>query len=683
MASIGPPGAFLDQYGRVVSFDPNNSNLLIVWGYASPVSGGAAAPGPIAAAAATGVNPVETSYALYGHNIPLLVLGRERVGGDIISGPVIDTGLAYGINSFGVQADPTRTLTLIEIAFDSDVVWEGSCVGDPSGPVTPDPTGFRTEVFTCRFYTGSLTQSADSLETAAYGANAVAYVGQVLLAIDGLPLANTKFKKYPYISGRFVDQDGEAINFGEAFERLAYGPYVGLTSAQFETVDITDGSADGGFIITQDAEFLGLIQQYGRFYRNWDILQTDKLRIVDRGADTTPDIVLDKSNLMGQVTIARAEPDSIPRELILQTIDPDADYTIVPSKASFPRDAVAVSSSVKTETQYLPMVMDAATRQAVVTFTKYSEEIARKRITCTAMIRGLEIEPGALLGLTDLATGISDETYKVKETTHGANHTVEIVAESFMDCQTSPVLNLCGDPVPSMVSNLMGWYDASCPASLTLSGFDIHAVADGSGNGNNMVKVGSSNWPQYQSTGFNGGAHPYFLFTSSDIAALGTPIAFPMGSGNTLTAWYVGTFSIIGGSAGGRVMSYAVNGGSDFNNAGFWNVNANSSRFTSTLERNLIDNTSNTGTGDPDGHRLIFTIDSAGAMTTYLDGVANAASSSPGNWTPGGGLCLGVDAYGGSQFWRGRLAEAGVALSYTSPTNVAALDLYLKNKWGL
>src|SRR4051812_2909007 len=35
--------------------------------------------------ASTGVNANETSYALYGHTIPLIALGRGRVGGDIIS----------------------------------------------------------------------------------------------------------------------------------------------------------------------------------------------------------------------------------------------------------------------------------------------------------------------------------------------------------------------------------------------------------------------------------------------------------------------------------------------------------------------------------------------------------------------------------------------------------------------
>ncbi|WP_439399094.1 LamG domain-containing protein [Bradyrhizobium sp. PMVTL-01] len=420
-------------------------------GWESPVMQ-MAAPTGIAVSASTGVAPTDTQYALYGHIIPLLVLGRGRVGGDIISGPWVSSGAASGINSFGVQADPTRILTLIEIAFDSEVVWVGSCVGNAAGPVTPSSSGFKVEPFTCRFYTGSLTQSADSLETTNFGANAVAYRGQVLLAIENLPLSKTKFNRYPYISCRFVDQDGQAVNFGEAFERLAYSPYVGLTTDQFETIGITDGVADGGFIITQDTEFLQLVQQFKRFYPNWDILQTDKLRIVDRGSTTSADINLDIDRLSGTITTNRQGPDTVKKDLELSTIDLDADYTIVPSTAQRPRDPVAVTTSVGKDAAYLPVIMDAATRLSIVTFAKYHEEVARKTITGTAMAVAMEIEPGTLVAIRDLGDDFNNETFKIMETTHGPNYMVEFVAAAIMGC-TIPN----ADPYLSYVVLLMGY----------------------------------------------------------------------------------------------------------------------------------------------------------------------------------------------------------------------------------
>src|SRR6185369_11213296 len=164
--------------------------------------------------------------------------------------------------------------------------------------------------FTYRFYGGTLIQAADALETLHFGANAVAYRPQMLLAFENLPLANTKFGKVPYVAAVIGDATGDDVNYGEAFQRLAYSPWVGYTSAQFETTGITDGLVSGGLIFAQDTEFLRAIQQFGRFYPSWDILQTDKLRIVDR-ATVTADITLNKTRLMDKVVITRQEPNSV------------------------------------------------------------------------------------------------------------------------------------------------------------------------------------------------------------------------------------------------------------------------------------------------------------------------------------------------------------------------------------
>lgn len=382
----------------------------------------------------TGVNPTETSYALYGHIVPLLALGQGRIGGDIIVGPWLDGTSVSGINSFGVQADPTRVLTLVEIAFDSQVVWQGTCVGDPNGPVTPDASGFTVEPFTCRFYTGSLTQPADALETSHWGVDAVAYRGQPLLAIDGLPIAATKFRKYPYIACKFVDEDGEAVNFGELFERIAYSPYCGLTSDDFETDGITDGVANGGIIITDNIDFLSLLQQFCRFYPTWDLLQTDKLRLVDRGDVVTPDITLDETMLIDDVTVTRQGEDTRRKDIELTTIDPDADYTLVPFPTNRPRSPIAVTNSVGKDSVYLPVVMDSSTRAAVATLANYHEEHSRRAISFKSMFRGFEIEPGTRVRLRDIGGNFRSETFKVEQTLHGANYTVEITAAPILKC---------------------------------------------------------------------------------------------------------------------------------------------------------------------------------------------------------------------------------------------------------
>jgi hypothetical protein len=397
--------------GPVYGFDSGQGMIYYSFGV-----GGA---GPGNAGTVTGVNPVETAYSLYGHPVPLSVFGVGRIGGEIISGPWIENGLASFIISFGVPADPAGTRDLRQIAFDSEIVWENGT--------------FNTEPFTYRFYGGTLTQAADALETTHFGADAVAYRPQMLLAFENLPLANTKFKKIPYVAAVIGDATGDDVNLGEAFERIAYSPWVGWTSAQFETVGITDGLVSGGLIITQQAEFLQTIQQFGRFYPKWDILQTDKLRISDRGANVSADITLDKSRLMGQVVLSRQEPNSTPRELELTTIDPDADYTLLPSTARQPRVPVSVTTSVKKDTAYLPAIMHASIRQSVATYALYHEDQARKKISFTAMAYGLEIEPGDLAAIS-LGDDFNDDVYKIIETLHTVSHTVECTAEALLRC---------------------------------------------------------------------------------------------------------------------------------------------------------------------------------------------------------------------------------------------------------
>jgi Concanavalin A-like lectin/glucanases superfamily/Putative phage tail protein len=411
---------FWDEHGKIFAFQYT--------GNFGPVSN-------TTVSTSTGVNPTETSYSLFGHVIPLS-LGKVRIGGEIIAGPWVENGLATFCISFGYPADPADSRTLLEIAFDSEVVWENG--------------SFNTEPFTYRYYPGTLTQAADPVEVSHYGADAVAYRPQILLWFENLPLASTKFQKIPYVAALIADSSAGEVNFGTAFEALAYSPWLNYTSADFETVDITDGVSNGGIIIAENTEFLSLIQQFGRFYRNWNILQTDKLRIVDHGARVNPDIVLDRSGLMNQITLARAEPTSVPRVLELSTIDPDQDYTIIPSKAVRTLEPVNVSASISTESVYLPVVMDAFTRTAIVTYTKYLEDVARKRISVTAMMTGLEIEPGDILAISDLGTDFEDTAFKVIETVHGANYSVEITGESYFNCKI-------GDPYWAGVVLLLGF----------------------------------------------------------------------------------------------------------------------------------------------------------------------------------------------------------------------------------
>ncbi len=461
-------------------------------------------PPPAAVAAATGVNPIETSYSLYGHTIPLSVFGVGRIGGEIIAGPWVSGGLASFIISFGVPADPTGTRDIREIAFDSEVVWTTS---GASGVTTSAGGTFTTEAFTFNFKGGTLTQTVTSLETLYFGTQANAYRPQIILEFINLPLAGTKFNKIPYVSAVIGDASGNDVNLGEAFERLAASPWVGFT--QFETSGITDGLVDGGLIITQDTEFLQLIQQFGRFYPQWDILQTDKLRIVDRGATVTADIALDATRLTGAIATTRQGQDTIKKDLELSTIDPDADYTIVPSKAQRPRDPVTVTTSVGKDSAYLPAIMDASTRTALVTLAKYHEEVTRKTISGTAMAYGLEIEPGDLVTLYDLGDEFTDETFKIIETLHGANYTVEFTAQAILKCFFGD-----GDPHWAHVVLLMGYEGAN--GSSGSPGFDDESITMKGTAATSFTPTISTAQADFGASSINLTSGPIFYAANSD-----------------------------------------------------------------------------------------------------------------------------------------------------------------------
>src|SRR5258706_741130 len=117
------------------------------------------------------------------------------------------------------------------------------------------------------------------------------------------------------------------------------------------------------------------------------------------------------------------------------------------------------------------------------------------------------------------------------------------------------------------------WDASNCP-SLTLSGPDILSVADGSGGGNTMTPAGTGHKPQYNATGFN--SRPAMVFTATDLGAF-EAASFPIGTGNTLTVWYVGTLANNASQPFGRFMSYTKPAAAaDFDNVGLFALTRNS-----------------------------------------------------------------------------------------------------------
>jgi hypothetical protein len=647
----------------------DSTTYALTW--ESPPGWGMPVPTGQALSKATGVNPTETSYALYGHTIPLTVFGVGRIGGEIISGPWIENGSASFCISFGYPADPTGTRTLREIAFDSEVVWTLA-------------NGFSNEGFTYRFYGGTYTQAADPLETTHFGSNAVAYRPQILIWFENLPLANTKFGKIPYVSAVFADSSGDDVNLGEAFERLAASPWVNL--AEFETTGITDGLVSGGLIITQQVEFLQLIQQFGRFYQSWDILQTDKLRIVDRGSTVTADINLDKSSLMGDVSFARVDSNTVPRSLELSTIDPDSDYQIVPSTAAFPRDPVVISAAIKAEKAYLPAIMDSSTRMAIVTFAKYREEMARKKLSATAMIKGLEIEPGDLVGISGLGDDFpGGEVFKVVETLHGANYSVEFTAEAILNCTPAGIATPEECPLLPALTGMIARWDSSVSDSMTLTpdgtgNYSVSLWEDQSGS-NNLSTTLIGNDPLYIADGYNS-SYPCVYFSAFQFKSLFCD-PFSMGTGNELTIF--GAVRIDNEDMPSAILAayFAPGHAHEYDNAGSFVIERPGT--TSTLEFIRNSQTSTASITLDATFRFVITLKSDGTFKFYINGsLVDTVTTTAASFVNGGALWIGANPTASlfHSFLGGAIAEMGICTSWHDASVVADIDAHLACKWG-
>lgn len=231
--------------------------------------------------------------------------------------------------------------------------------------------------------------------------------------------------------------------------------------------------------------------------------------------------------------------------------------------------------------------------------------------------------------------------------------------------------------LPASLTGLIGWWDASVTASLTLSGTDILNVADQSGGSNGLTWTGFAK-PIYNATGFN--SKPAFTFNGS-LANAFTNTSFPLGTGNTLTCWYVGNLTSATAYTDAGIISYTGAGqAADWQNLGSFVVSRPGSSATNQqITRNVV--IANVPCSANANHRVIATINSSGVMTMYIDGVAQTPNTCSGNWTSPGTLNIGRSQ--GAAYWSGPVGEIGIATDYSDATTVAQLDIYLKNKWGL
>ena len=232
---------------------------------------------------------------------------------------------------------------------------------------------------------------------------------------------------------------------------------------------------------------------------------------------------------------------------------------------------------------------------------------------------------------------------------------------------------------PRNLNGLLGWWDASVTASLSLSGSTILTIADQSGGGNTMGQFSANAEPIYNATGLN--SRPSMMFTASLGHALESSGLFNLGTGNTLTLFAV-AFMNSAAQSFARLISYTAGGQShDYDNAGSFTLTRSSTSNAMVLSR-ASGATGAAAVSLSTPFRIIVTITSGGVTTIYINGVSAASGTIAGNFISGGRLNFGVGHLDAGT-WDGAISEIGVATGFTGSVDVASLDSYLQNKWGL
>ena len=158
---------------------------------------------------------------------------------------------------------------------------------------------------------------------------------------------------------------------------------------------------------------------------------------LSNGSNVAPSFLFNRDSIISDdqaLIVSRAGATAQKREHELIAIDPDQDYTAVPSLSQIPRNPMIISAAVGKETATVPLVIDASTRQALATFSQNYEENARRKVAFKVRASEYEIEPGDLFALTDIADGFDNEVFKVTQTTHGANWVVDVEGEAILRC---------------------------------------------------------------------------------------------------------------------------------------------------------------------------------------------------------------------------------------------------------
>ncbi len=246
--------------------------------------------------------------------------------------------------------------------------------------------------------------------------------------------------------------------------------------------------------------------------------------------------------------------------------------------------------------------------------------------------------------------------------------------------------NISSAPAGPPVTGLVGWYDSSVFSSLTIDVSNFcNNVADLSGSGNDLsrstspVSFGS---PVYSATGLNSRPTLEFFSTGNgDALACALPFAF--GTSDAYTQFFVGTLN--NASTNYAMFNcYLATGQANYANNLCWTIprDATTTRILTGRNATTLSTADLSAYDTP--RRVIAVYKSNGTNTLYIDGVAGTpgTGASSTNFGTTGTFMVGNIFSAGIEGLTGNISEMGVC-NADNTANVAALDTFLKNKWGL
>lgn len=355
---------------------------------------------------------------IIGKDIPIFVGGQALMGCRIYEGPFYYTEASVNLVDLivgcAVTATPSATRTISSLRLNGTL-----SATSPDGGVTWSGIGTSFADLEISIRTGTEDQLPFASSIARYGSKAVPYRSHICAEIKKIPISVFN-NQYPFVSLPIYET--ASLTRNNALAALAR--YARYNDDEFE---FQVSGSDQFWIVAQQSDFIGYMQQLRRIFRNWNITTTDKLRVFENDSDAGIDAVLTRSNT-SNIKFSKFDTLSIPRHRSYGFIDVerDNDFNSVPAtKERFP---VPLTASQETETIELPIGTTASSAKADVNKSLLIDDIARTRMAATVNQSLYGIEPGDIVSFED-DPNISFLGRVVKRARNSADFTVDIECE--------------------------------------------------------------------------------------------------------------------------------------------------------------------------------------------------------------------------------------------------------------